>query len=208
MFGALRSLPSVPLGSGPTPVEELTRLRAVLWRRTAPAREARRRDRVCVRRQQGPQDAARRRAGAGGRRRHAHHHGRRAIEPRAGDGGGGREARAEMHPRRERRGTGASDCQRAPRPPARGRRPLRRIARGARAGDGAGGGRRAPIGGHALRHSARRLHAARRGRVRRRHRRAGATRSIPRTSSCTPRRLAARRPASLPAALLQDGRRV
>jgi 1-aminocyclopropane-1-carboxylate deaminase/D-cysteine desulfhydrase-like pyridoxal-dependent ACC family enzyme len=30
MFGALRSLPSVPLGSGPTPVEELTRLRAAL----------------------------------------------------------------------------------------------------------------------------------------------------------------------------------
>jgi 1-aminocyclopropane-1-carboxylate deaminase/D-cysteine desulfhydrase-like pyridoxal-dependent ACC family enzyme len=30
MFGALRSLPSVPLGSGPTPVEDLTRLRAVL----------------------------------------------------------------------------------------------------------------------------------------------------------------------------------
>ena len=30
MFGALRSLPSVPLGSGPSPVEELTRLRAAL----------------------------------------------------------------------------------------------------------------------------------------------------------------------------------
>src|SRR5687767_12019930 len=30
MFGALRSLPSVPLGPGPTPVEELTRLRAAL----------------------------------------------------------------------------------------------------------------------------------------------------------------------------------
>ena len=30
MFGALRSLPSVPLGPGPTPVEDLTRLRAVL----------------------------------------------------------------------------------------------------------------------------------------------------------------------------------
>src|SRR5688572_12949694 len=30
MFGALRSLPSVPLGSGPTPVEELPRLRAAL----------------------------------------------------------------------------------------------------------------------------------------------------------------------------------
>jgi 1-aminocyclopropane-1-carboxylate deaminase/D-cysteine desulfhydrase-like pyridoxal-dependent ACC family enzyme len=30
MFGTLRSLPSVPLGPGPTPVEELTRLRAAL----------------------------------------------------------------------------------------------------------------------------------------------------------------------------------
>jgi 1-aminocyclopropane-1-carboxylate deaminase/D-cysteine desulfhydrase-like pyridoxal-dependent ACC family enzyme len=30
MFGALRSLPSVPLGPGPTPVEELPRLRAAL----------------------------------------------------------------------------------------------------------------------------------------------------------------------------------
>jgi 1-aminocyclopropane-1-carboxylate deaminase/D-cysteine desulfhydrase-like pyridoxal-dependent ACC family enzyme len=30
MFGALRSLPSIPLGPGPTPVEELPRLRAAL----------------------------------------------------------------------------------------------------------------------------------------------------------------------------------
>ena len=103
--------------------------------------------------------------------------------------------------------SGASDRQRAPRSPARRRRPLRRVARRARPGDGAGGGRGAPIRRHALRHSARRIDAARRRRLRRRHRRARAIRSILPTSSSIPRRRAARRPGSLPAARSPAGRR-
>ena len=146
MFGALAiaAVRSARLRR-PRPSKSCTRPARGARRRTAPARQARRRDCVCVRRQQGPQDAARGRAGA----REAGADTlittrRRAVESRARDGGGGGEARAAVRARRQRRGAGAADRQRAARPAARRRGALRRVARGARAGDGARGRRGAP----------------------------------------------------------------
>ena len=63
-------------------------------RRAQAAGEARRRDPVRVRRQQGAKTRIRARAGAGVRRRHARHARRRAVESRARDGRGRRKARA------------------------------------------------------------------------------------------------------------------
>ena len=147
MFGALGSLPSAPARAAPSPVEELERLRAALGVGAAAARQARRRDRVCVRRQQGAQDALR---------------GCRAPAPSGADTlittGGVQSNHARvtaaaaaqlghaLHPRRERRAARSADRQRAARSAARRRGPLRRVAGGARAGDGARGRRRAASG--------------------------------------------------------------
>ena len=137
-----RVAPRRPAASAPTPVDELPRLRAALGSEPDAARQARRCDSVRVRRQQGPQAAARGGASARRRRRHADHVRRRAVESRARDGRGGRQARPALHSRRERRAAGAADRERAAGSAAGRRGALRRVTRGARAGDGRGGRRR------------------------------------------------------------------
>ena len=101
MYGALRSLPAVPFAPAPSPVEELTGC-ARRSAAAAPVRQAGRRVGICVRREQGAEDAVRRGAGTKLWRRHADHHRRRAIEPRPCDGRSRGKAGHEVHPGGER----------------------------------------------------------------------------------------------------------
>ena len=187
----------------PTPVEELDRFRAAARRRAAPARQARRCDRVCVRRQQGPEDAARRGRGACAGCRHADH------------GGGVQSNHARV--------TAAAAAKLGLRcilvvngaPPDRrpgmrcstscsGRRgPLRRDASERAPAMEAAADELRRVGRTPVRHSARRFHAARRGGIRARGRSSCSSRSIRPTSSSIPRRRAARRRVSSPAARLR-----
>ena len=119
-----------------------SRLSAAARRRTAPARQARRRDAVRLRRQQGPEAVVRGGTRAGGRRRHADHRRRRPVESRPRHRRGRREARHARGARRQRRAPVAGRRQRAARRLLGAEVVYVADARGARAEDA--GDRRAP----------------------------------------------------------------
>ena len=136
------------------------------------------------------------------RRRHADHVRRRAVEPRARDGGGRGEAGLALRPRRQRRRARAADGQRAARPAARRRGALRRRpARRARPRwrPPPPTSVRARAAARSSFRSAHRRRSAPAAFVARR-RRAARRRSTRPTSSSTRPRPAARKPGSSPAA--------
>ena len=148
-------------------------------RRTQAAHQARRRDWLCVRRQQGPEDAAGGGRGAARRRGHADHERRRAIEPRPRHRGGRGGTGAALRAGGEWGTASRALRQRAARPAPRRGGSSRRDAPGARPG---GRGRRS--GDHecrrsAVRHSDRGVDAARSRRVCARGRRAAAADGSP-----------------------------